>query len=161
MNTPHQSKPPPPPAAHASRTLIGRAIKHYTRTQHTVWALRSIACRSRGYSGSVLLSDVPCAEHFAENPLEVPCCRTRRRCRAKSILRKREATQGRQAAPTAATRTRAPPAPATAPDGNRSDPEGARRRPTAPARSEAEPRTRTAARPPASAATSNQPVKGL
>ncbi len=117
VNTPHQSKPPPPPAAHASRpcaTLIGRAIKHHTRTQHAVWALRSIACGSREYSGSVLLSDVPCVEHFAENPLEAPCCRTRRRRRAKSRLREREATQGRHAVPTAVPRTRAPPAPATA-----------------------------------------------
>ena len=29
---------------------------------------------------------MPCAEHFAENPLEAPCCQTRRRRRAKSIL---------------------------------------------------------------------------
>jgi len=39
-------------------------------------------------------------------------------------------------------------------------PEGARRRPTAPARSKAEPRTCTAARPPASAATRSRPPLG-
>jgi hypothetical protein len=56
-------------------------------------------------------------------------------------------------------RRRRRPPPTSTPDGNRSDPEGARRRPTAPARSEAEPRTRTAARPPASAATRSRPPR--
>ena len=60
---------------------------------------RAAAAARRADSGSVLLSDVPYAEHFAENPLEAPCCRTRRLRRAKSRLREREATQGRQAAP--------------------------------------------------------------
>ena len=135
------------------------------RTQHAVWALRSIACGSREYSGIVFLSDVPCAEHFAENPLEAPCCRTRRLRRAKSRLREREATQGRHAAPTAAPRTRAqlaqattlpPPPPPTEIDPT---PEEARRRPTPPVRSEAEPMTRTAAQPPASAATRSRPPR--
>jgi hypothetical protein len=44
---------------------------------------------------------LPCAEHFAKNPLEAPCCRTRRCLRAKSRLSEQEATQGRHAVPTA------------------------------------------------------------
>jgi hypothetical protein len=126
---------------------------------------RAAAAARRADSGSVLLSDVPYAEHFAENPLEAPCCRTRRLRRAKSRLREREATQGRHAVPTVAPRTLAPLALATAlpppPPLTEIDPtpEEARRRPTPPVRSEAEPMTRTAAQPPASAATRSRPPR--
>ena len=70
VNTPNQSKPPPPSATHTSQprrrpsglrprvTLSDRTIKHHTRTHHAVWTSRSIACGSREYSGSILLSDV-------------------------------------------------------------------------------------------------------
>jgi len=56
-----------------------------------------------------------CSEHFAQNPLEAPCCRTHRRCRAKNRLREWEAVQRRQAVSIVAPSTRAPPASATAP----------------------------------------------
>ena len=55
----HASQPRRRPSSRRPRvTLSGRVIKHHTRTQHAVWASRSIACGSREYSGSVLLSDV-------------------------------------------------------------------------------------------------------
>ena len=53
-------------------------------------------------------------EHFAQNPLEAPCCRTRRRRRARNRLREREAVPRRQAVSIVAPSTRAPPASATA-----------------------------------------------
>jgi hypothetical protein len=165
VNTPHQSKPPPPPAAHASRpriTLIGRVIKHYTHTQHVVWALRSIACGSR-------------------NTLGASCCRTCRppnispkilwKCpvvgRTAAAARRADSASGR---PRRDARPCRPPHPGHAPRRSRRrppppsteidpTPEEARRRPTAPARSEDEPRTRTAARPPASAATRSRPLR--
>jgi hypothetical protein len=71
-----------------------------------------------------------CAEHFAQDPQEAPCCRTRRRRRAKNRLREREAVSRRQAVSIVAPSTRAPPASATVLppplilDGNRSDPGG-------------------------------------
>jgi hypothetical protein len=70
------------------------------------------------------------AEHFAQNPLETPYCRTRLRHLAKNRLCEREAVPRRQAVSIVAPSTRAPPASATALlpplilDGNRSDPGG-------------------------------------
>jgi hypothetical protein len=162
---PHPHIPPNPLCG--SSFLINSP--HSSAAQSNITRGRSMLCgryapsHAGEYSGSVLLSDVPCVEHFAENPLAAPCCRTRRRRRAKSRLREREATQGRHAVPTAAPRARAPPAPATALPQPLTEidptPEEARRRPTPPARSEAEPRTRTAARPPASPATRSRPPR--
>ena len=121
----HESKPPPPSAAHARqprrRPSAGPA-PHPVAAQSNITRARSMLCGrhapSHAGQGNTLGASCcrTCRRLCAKygRPLEVPCCRTRRRRRARNRLRERDATRRRRAVPTAAPRTRAPPAPATA-----------------------------------------------
>ena len=66
--------PGPAPHSHPAAFKRRRAIKHHMCTQHAVWASQQprvsacIACGSRGYSGSALLSDVPPPPREAQTP---------------------------------------------------------------------------------------------
>ena len=117
--------PGPAPRAHPSRVHSGNHVcsiwqpcardsgNKIAVSAHGMREVQTLAFAVRRWRIGVT-GATSCSEHFAQNPLEAPCCRTRRRRRARNRLREREAVPRRQAVSIVAPSTRAPPASATA-----------------------------------------------
>ena len=74
------------PRPYSARAATAHTPMHATRDRPT---------RARAGRRPRAWPPMPGRPHFLNSIFDGSCCRTRRRCRAKSRLRKREATQGR------------------------------------------------------------------